>query len=58
MPQYIFMSAIMSYIAIIVFLKLVAMFKLVIMLLVASAYIVMMEVTHKEIFKKYDMNTQ
>ncbi|KAL5007029.1 hypothetical protein ScPMuIL_015835, partial [Solemya velum] len=57
MPQYIFLSAIISYIAIAIFLRLVAIFKLFIMVLVASAYVVVMEVTHKEIFQQYDMNT-
>ncbi|KAJ8313922.1 hypothetical protein KUTeg_008483 [Tegillarca granosa] len=54
LPQYIFLSGIMGYICVSIFLKLAAGIKFLVMLIMASVYIVVMEYTHRDIFRKFD----
>ncbi|XP_041365496.1 adenylate cyclase type 1-like isoform X2 [Gigantopelta aegis] len=54
LPQYIYMSGIMAYICVSVFLKLSAGIRLLLTLTMATFYIVLMEVTHTTVFSRFD----
>ena len=54
MPQYVFLSCIMGYLSVSVFLKLSAGIKLLLMIIMGAVYIVVMEITHSEIFDEFD----
>ncbi|XP_064647384.1 adenylate cyclase type 1-like isoform X2 [Lineus longissimus] len=53
-PQYIYLSGVLGYITVAVFLRLSAIVKLLIMIIIGAAYIVVMEVTHPAVFWTYD----
>jgi hypothetical protein len=53
-PQYIYLSGILGYITVAVFLRLAAVVKLLIMIIIGAAYIIVMEVTHPSVFWAYD----
>ena len=55
LPPYIFLSAILCYITVCIFLKLAALAKFIIMVIMATGYIVVMLVTHPAVFKNYDI---
>ncbi|XP_071108871.1 adenylate cyclase type 1-like [Haliotis cracherodii] len=54
MPQYIYLSAIVSFICVSVFLKLSSCIRLALMLIMAAFYLVLMEFTHKIVFDNFD----
>ncbi|ESP00183.1 hypothetical protein LOTGIDRAFT_141290, partial [Lottia gigantea] len=56
-PNYIYLSCIMGYISISIFLKLSALIKLFLMILMASGYIVQMVFTHEMLFLVFDKKT-
>ncbi len=58
MPEYVFLSAIMGYIATAVFLKLSALAKLLLMLLMTGGYLVVMEYSHPPLFEELDKHTR
>ncbi|XP_074658999.1 adenylate cyclase type 1-like [Tubulanus polymorphus] len=53
-PQYIYISGIMTYICVAVFLRISAILKLVMWFLIAVCYIVVMVITHPIVFATYD----
>ncbi|KAL4222045.1 Adenylate cyclase type 1 [Mactra antiquata] len=53
-PHYVYLTCIVTYICVSVFLKLAAGIKLLLMLIMAAGYIVMMEHTHHIIFTEFD----
>ena len=57
-PQYIFLSCLLGYIALSVYLKLPAMAKLVLMLIMAIGYIVVLVHTHPGLFHTIDKLTR
>lgn len=57
-PQYIFLSGIMGYICVSIFLKLAAAIKFLLMFSMAVVYVVAMEVTHAAIFDDFDLQTR
>lgn len=54
-PQYIFLAGVMSFISVSVFLKLAAGIKFLLMAVMLAVYIVVMEITHRDIFETFDM---
>lgn len=54
MPQYIYLSAVVSFICVSVFLKLSSCIRLALMLIMAAFYLVLMEFTHKIVFDNFD----
>ena len=54
LPQYVYLSCIMGYLSVSVFLKLSAGIKLLLMIIMGAVYIVVMEVTHSQIFDDFD----
>ncbi|ELU09975.1 hypothetical protein CAPTEDRAFT_22108, partial [Capitella teleta] len=54
MPQYIYLSGIMGYLLICIFMKLTSLAKVLLMLFVAAGYVAVMEYTHQSIFKAMD----
>nr|AQT03385.1 adenylate cyclase [Perinereis aibuhitensis] len=54
MPEYIFLAGVLGYLVIIVFLKLAALIKLLLMLLMMAGYLVVMEYSHAGLFTKFD----
>lgn len=53
-PHYVFLTCVMTYISISVFLKLAAGIKIILMLVMGVGIIVLMEVTHAPMFSDYD----
>ncbi|KAH3715828.1 hypothetical protein DPMN_058541, partial [Dreissena polymorpha] len=53
-PHYIYISCVLVYMSVAIFLRLAAGIKLILMLIMAGGYIVLMEVTHVNILDKYD----
>ena len=53
-PQYIFLSCLLGYISLAVFLKLSAIVKLVLMVVMAIGYLVVLTHTHKGLFDDLD----
>ena len=54
MPQYMFLSGLMAYLTTVVFLRLAALLKLVVMLIMVTGYLVIAEYTHPDLFAKMD----
>lgn len=54
-PQYIFLAGVLSFISVSVFLKLAAGIKFLLMAVMLAVYIVVMEITHRDIFETFDM---
>lgn len=54
-PQYIFLAGVLSFISVSVFLKLAAGIKFLLMAVMLAVYIVVMEITHRNIFETFDM---
>ncbi|GAB1599505.1 uncharacterized protein LOC115219753, partial [Argonauta hians] len=54
LPQYIYMSCIISFICVSIFLRLSALLKLFMMLSMASVCVVLMEYTHQPLFQQFD----
>lgn len=54
LPQYVFLSCIMGYLSVSVFLKLSAGIKLLLMIVMGAVYIVVMEYTHSGVFDEFD----
>ncbi|KAK3101048.1 hypothetical protein FSP39_000561 [Pinctada imbricata] len=54
LPHYIYLSCILGCISVSIFWKLAAGLKLLLMLIMSAAYIVVMEITHKDIFTTFD----
>ncbi|CAI9735925.1 adenylate cyclase type 1-like [Octopus vulgaris] len=54
LPQYIYMSCIISFICVSIFLRLSALLKLFMMLAMATVCIVLMEYTHRPLFQQFD----
>lgn len=57
-PHYVFLTCVMTYISVSVFLKLAAGIKLILMFVMGAGYIVVMEVTHSTIFNDFDDATK
>lgn len=55
LPQYIYLSGVLGFIAAAIFLKLAALAKLILMILMTGVYIGVMEYTHKTIFDDFDI---
>ncbi|XP_045170613.2 Ca(2+)/calmodulin-responsive adenylate cyclase-like [Mercenaria mercenaria] len=53
-PHYVYLTCVMAYISVSVFLKLAAGIKLLLMLLMGAGYVVLMEHTHSKIFTEFD----
>jgi len=53
-PHYVFMTCVMTFISVSVFLKLAAGIKILLMFVMGFGYMMVMEVTHKSIFSDYD----
>lgn len=54
-PQYIFLAGVLSFISVSIFLKLAAGIKFLLMAVMLAVYIVVMEITHRDIFETFDM---
>lgn len=54
-PQYIFLAGVLSFISVSVFLKLAAGIKFLLMAVMLVVYIIVMEITHRNIFETFDM---
>ena len=58
LPQYVYLSGIMGYICVSIFLKLAAGVKILLMGIMATLYIVMMEVTHEPVLNVFDTSNR
>lgn len=57
LPPYIYVSGIVSFLSVSVFLKLSALVKLILMSFMSATYVVMTEFTHKQLFINFDRDT-